>query len=96
MALFPMKPPAPAGPTVAGPSAGSSASGSSTGEPPHGWTTVSRITTPAGSTIEAVEGGGYRICDARSHCRQAPSLWEAQQLVQWSEVHHLPLDEGDH
>jgi hypothetical protein len=54
-----------------------------------------RITTPAGSTIEAVEGG-YRVCDARRHCLQAPSLWEAQQLVQWSEVHHLPLgDESE-
>ena len=50
------------------------------------------ITTPAGSTIEPVEGGGYRICDARSQCRRAGSLWEAQQLVQWAEVHHRPFD----
>jgi len=49
-----------------------------------------RITTPAGSTIEAVEGG-YQVCDAQSHCLRTPSLWEAQQLVQWSEVHHRPL-----
>lgn len=61
-----------------------------------GASAVSPITTPAGSTIEAVEGGGYRVCDARHHCRQAPSLWEAQQLVQWSEVHHLPLDASGH
>lgn len=51
-----------------------------------------RITTPAGSTIEPVDGGGYQVCDARSHCRRASSLWEAQQLVQWAEVHHRPLD----
>ena len=52
---------------------------------------VERITTPAGSTIEPVNGGGYRVCDAGSHCRRASSLWEAQQLVQWAEVHHRPL-----
>lgn len=50
-----------------------------------------RITTPAGSTIEPTADGHYRVCDARSHCRRADSLWEAQQLVQWSEVHHQPL-----
>lgn len=50
------------------------------------------ITTPAGSTIEAVQGGGYRVCDARHHCLRADSLWQAQQLVQWAEVHHRPLD----
>lgn len=79
MAPFPMQPPAPAGHAAAGSASAGAAD-------------ASRITTPAGSTIEAVEGGGYRVCDARSHCRQAPSLWEAQQLVQWSEVHHLPVD----
>jgi hypothetical protein len=51
-----------------------------------------RITTPAGSTIEPVDGGGYRVCDASSHCLRAGSLWEAQQLIQWAEVHHQPLD----
>ena len=90
MALFPMQTPAPADRPAAGPSA----PGPTTGKLPYGRASVSRITTPAGSTIEEVEGGGYRICDAKSHCRQAPSLWEAQQLVQWSEVHHLPLHEG--
>ena len=57
-----------------------------------GFSPPGRITTPAGSTIEAVEGG-YRVCDAQSHCLRTPSLWEAQQLVQWSEVHHRPLGE---
>lgn len=50
-----------------------------------------RITTPAGSTIEPIEDGGYRVCDSGQHCRRAASLWEAQQLVQWAEVHHQPL-----
>lgn len=50
------------------------------------------ITTPAGSTIEPIQEGAYRICDANHHCRRAASLWEAQQLVQWAEVHHSPLD----
>jgi hypothetical protein len=53
------------------------------------------IITPAGSTIEAVQGGGYRVCDARQHCLRADSLWQAQQLVQWAEVHHRPLDGAD-
>lgn len=53
------------------------------------------ITTPAGSTIEPIQEGGYRICDASHHCRRADSLWEAQQLVQWAEVHHRPLDLPD-
>jgi len=53
------------------------------------------IVTPAGSTIEPVADGGYRVCDAGRHCLTAPNLWEAQQWVQWAEVHHRPLD-GDH
>jgi len=38
--------------------------------------------------------GGYRICDSQQHCRLVNSLWEAQQLVQWAEVHHQALDAG--
>lgn len=53
---------------------------------------VARITTPAGSTIEPAGDGRYRVCDRRHHCRQARNLWEAQQLVQWAEVHHQSLD----
>lgn len=54
-----------------------------------------RITTPAGSTIEASPEGGYRICDRQHHCRQVGDLWAAQQLVQWAEVHHQALDSPD-
>jgi hypothetical protein len=53
------------------------------------------ITTPAGSTIEPAHGGGYRVCDPQHHCRRAASLWEAQQLVQWAEVHQRPLAVSD-
>ena len=49
------------------------------------------ITTPGGSTIEPVAEGGYRVCDAGRHCLTASTLWEAQQLVQWAEVHHRRL-----
>jgi len=52
------------------------------------------IVTPAGSTIEPVAEGGYRVCDAGRHCLTAPNLWEAQQWIQWAEVHHRSLD-GD-
>ena len=52
-----------------------------------------RIITPAGSTIEAEGPGGYRVCDAEHHCTHVDNLWQAQQLVQWAEVHHRPLDQ---
>jgi hypothetical protein len=49
------------------------------------------ITTPAGSTIEPLPEGGYRVCDRRQHCRRVRSLWEAQELVHWVELHHRSL-----
>lgn len=51
-----------------------------------------RIVTPAGSTIEPEGAAGYRVCDADHHCTTVDNLWQAQQLVQWAEVHHRPLD----
>jgi hypothetical protein len=51
------------------------------------------IVTPAGSTIEAEQRGGYRVCDREHHCTHADNLWQAQQLVQWSELHHRPPDQ---
>jgi hypothetical protein len=50
-----------------------------------------RIVTPAGSTIEAEGPAGYLVCDAEHHCTHVDNLWQAQQLVQWAEVHHRPL-----
>ena len=47
-----------------------------------------RIVTPAGSTIEAEGPDGYRVCDSEHHCTHVDNLWQAQQLVQWAEVHH--------
>lgn len=52
------------------------------------------ITTPAGFTITPEADGSYRICDPRSHCLTTHSLWEAQQLVQWAEVHHQGLSDS--
>jgi hypothetical protein len=49
------------------------------------------ITTPAGSTIESEIGGGYRVCDRDHHCLRAESLWQAQEMVHWAELHHRPL-----
>jgi hypothetical protein len=51
------------------------------------------IVTPAGSTIEPEQEGGYWVCDRDHHCSHADNLWQAQQLVQWAEVHHRPLDQ---
>lgn len=53
------------------------------------------IRTPGGSSITPSSEGGYRVCDRYRHCRRVPSLWEAQQLVQWSEVHHQPLQDPE-
>ncbi|MFN7678617.1 MAG: hypothetical protein ACK5QW_08510 [Cyanobacteriota bacterium] len=53
------------------------------------------ITTPAGFTITPEADGTYRICDPRSHCLRANTLWEAQQRVQWAEAHHQGLARGD-
>jgi hypothetical protein len=50
------------------------------------------ITTPGGSTIQPIAGGGYRICDPHRHCRRTGNLWEALQLIQWAEAHHQSLD----
>jgi hypothetical protein len=50
------------------------------------------ITTPAGSTIRPVLEGGYHVCDRYQRCRRVWSLWEAQELVHWAELHHRPLD----
>jgi hypothetical protein len=54
---------------------------------------VTPIITPAGSTIEPERQGGYRVCDAAHHCTHVANLWQAQQLVQWAEVHHRPPGE---
>jgi hypothetical protein len=52
------------------------------------------ITTPAGFTITHEADGSYRICDLQRHCLTTHSLWEAQQMVQWAEVHHRGLVES--
>lgn len=51
------------------------------------------ITTPAGFTITPQADGSYRICDRHRHCLKTDTLWEAQQRVQWAEVHHQDLPE---
>jgi hypothetical protein len=53
------------------------------------------ITTPAGFTITPEADGTYRICDPRRHCLKTNTLWEAQQRVQWAEVHHQDLGQRD-
>lgn len=54
------------------------------------------IVTPAGSTIEPEQRGGYRVCDRDLHCTHVDNLWQAQQLVQWAEVHRRHPDQfGD-
>ncbi len=52
------------------------------------------ITTPAGFTITPQADGTYRVCDRHRHCLRTDTLWEAQQRVQWAEVHHQDLAGG--
>jgi hypothetical protein len=51
-----------------------------------------RLITPRGSSIEAIGPDTYRVCDRSRHCREVKGLWEAQQLVQYAESHHQPID----
>ena len=44
--------------------------------------------TPRGSTIEAVGGDLYRVCDGSHHCRTVPGLWQAQELAHQAELRH--------
>jgi len=44
--------------------------------------------TPQGSTIEAVGGNLYRVCDGSHHCRTVPGLWQAQELAHQAELMH--------
>ena len=40
------------------------------------------------STIEAVGGDLYRVCDGSHHCRTVPGLWQAQELAHQAELRH--------
>ncbi|GDX72668.1 hypothetical protein LBMAG39_11010 [Cyanobium sp.] len=44
--------------------------------------------TPRGSTIEAIGGDLYRVCDGSHHCRTVPGLWQAQELAHQAELQH--------
>jgi hypothetical protein len=51
------------------------------------------VATPLGSTIEALGGDLYRICDHSHHCRQVPGLWAAQELLHQAELLHRHPEE---
>ena len=44
------------------------------------------IATPMGSSIEALGGGHYRVCDSRSRCAEVEGLWTAGELVREMEL----------
>jgi len=44
------------------------------------------IATPMGSSIEALGGGHYRVCDCRSRCAEVEGLWTAGELVREMEL----------
>ena len=45
------------------------------------------VSTPLGSSIEALGDGLYRVCDAERHCKNVRGLWPAGELVREMEVH---------
>lgn len=46
------------------------------------------VSTPMGSSIEALGDGRYRVCDASHHCAEVRGLWSAGEFVREMEVHH--------
>lgn len=46
------------------------------------------VSTPLGSSIEALGDGLYRVCDAKNHCAEVSGLWSAGELVREVEVFH--------
>ena len=46
------------------------------------------ISTPMGSSIEALGHGRYRVCDVASHCTDVEGLWAAGEMVREMGVRH--------
>ena len=46
------------------------------------------VSTPMGSSIEALGDGRYRVCDASHHCAEVRGLWSAGECVREMEVYH--------
>lgn len=43
------------------------------------------VRTPRGSTIEALDGGRYRVCTPEGTCRTVTGLHRANDLMYWTE-----------
>lgn len=43
------------------------------------------VRTPRGSSIEALEGGHYRVCTPEGHCQTVTGLHRANDLMYWKE-----------
>lgn len=43
------------------------------------------VSTPRGSTIEALEGGRYRVCTRHGSCQTVTGLHRANDLMYWRE-----------
>jgi hypothetical protein len=43
------------------------------------------VRTPRGSTIEALEGGYYKVCTAQGHCQTVSGLHRANDVMYWHE-----------
>ena len=43
------------------------------------------VCTPRGSTIEALEGGYYKVCTAQGHCQTVSGLHRANDVMYWHE-----------
>jgi hypothetical protein len=47
------------------------------------------VNTPRGSTIEALEGGRYRVCTRHGSCQTVTGLHRANDLMYWRESQYI-------
>jgi hypothetical protein len=52
------------------------------------------VQTPRGSSIEALEGGQYRVCTPEGQCQTVTGLHRANDLMYWKESQRAQAQPG--
>lgn len=52
------------------------------------------VRTPRGSSIEALNGGRYRVCTPEGQCQTVTGLHRANDLMYWKESQRAPEQPG--
>jgi hypothetical protein len=52
------------------------------------------VQTPRGSSIEALEGGQYRVCTPEGQCQTVTGLHRANDLMYWKESQRVQAQPG--